>query len=126
VVYFIFYFIFFLFCCSQDVAPTTTTTFTPCSDCCEATEIVAPGTGELITISPIKEDEYEWFACPEGFTGQIKMFCMANDISPTPRLFDGYCEPSKFKVLTFYQLETSGEIKKKPIKSSNFNKIAEL
>lgn len=76
-----------------DVAPTTTTTFTPCSDCCEATEIVAPGTGELITISPIKEDEYEWFACPEGFTGQIKMFCMANDISPTPRLFDGYCEP---------------------------------
>merc|ERR1719242_557495 len=69
---------------------TTTTTFAPYSNCCDATEIVAPGTGEVITISPVKEGEYEWFDCPDGFTGQIKMYCMPNDVTPTPRLFDGY------------------------------------
>jgi len=76
-----------------EVTTTTTTTFAPCNNCCDPTEIVAPGTGDTMVVSPIEEGKYEWFDCPEGFGGQIKMFCMPNDSTKTPRLFDGYCEP---------------------------------
>lgn len=73
---------------------TTTTTFAPCADCCEATEIVVPGTGEITMVPPIKEGEYAFIDCPEGFEGKVKMYCMADDIQNEPRLFDGYCLPS--------------------------------
>lgn len=75
---------------------TTTTTFAPCADCCDAKEIIIPGTGETTVVPPIKKGETEFIDCPAGFEGRIKMHCMQGDEQylDDPRLFDGYCLPS--------------------------------
>ena len=85
-----------LFLATDAPVTTTTTTFAPCADCCDAKEIIIPGTGETTVVPPIKKGETEFIDCPAGFEGRIKMHCMQGDEQylDDPRLFDGYCLPS--------------------------------
>jgi len=79
---------------ATDVPVAATTTFAPCANCCKATEIVAPGTGDVVMVPPIEKGKEAFIQCPKGFEGAVKMVCMENDIQDEPRLFDGYCLPS--------------------------------
>jgi len=74
---------------------TTTTSTTPvptppgCLECCDGSEIIAPGTGDVVTFSYLTKEETRWLDCPSGFTGQFKIFCLLEEI----RLVDGFCDP---------------------------------
>jgi len=70
---------------------TTTTTAQPtpigCDQCCDASEIVAPGTGAMVSFSYLTNEESRWVDCPSDFNGQFKIFCLLEDV----RLVDGFC-----------------------------------
>jgi len=72
---------------------TTTTTMQPpppgCVECCDPSQIVAPGTGSMVSFGFLTKEESRWLDCPEGFEGQFKIFCLLEDV----RLVDGFCNP---------------------------------
>lgn len=73
--------------------PSSTTMLTAppgCADCCDASDITAPGTGSMVPFSFMTKEETRWIDCPDGFTGQFKLFCLNQDV----RLVDGFCNPS--------------------------------
>lgn len=59
----------------------------PCTNCCPANEITAPGSGSLVNYPNIDEGEQTWVDCPDGYDGEFKLFCLDNE----PRIVDGFC-----------------------------------
>jgi len=96
---------------SVEVETTTTTTPQPtppgCVDCCDGSEIVAPGTGDMVDFAFLRKDETRWLSCPEGFDGEFKIFCLLGDV----RLVDGFCNPnSAARSVTESEKDQSGTI----------------
>jgi len=75
------------------IETTTTTTAEPtpvgCLECCDASEINAPGTGDMVRFGFLTKEEQRWLDCPDGFDGQFKIFCLMEDV----RVVDGFCNP---------------------------------
>jgi len=61
----------------------------PCTNCCAANEITAPGSGSLVSYPNIDEGEQTWVDCPDDYEGEFKLFCLDNE----PRIVDGFCAP---------------------------------
>lgn len=70
---------------------TTTLQTTPagCSDCCDGSEIKAPGTGDVMSFEYLVGMETRWLPCPNGFEDEFKIMCINNEV----RHVDGYCLP---------------------------------
>jgi len=77
----------------QPVSTTTTTTPVPtppgCINCCDGSDIIAPGTGAIVSFDYLTSQENRWLDCPSGFTGRFKIFCLLEEV----RLVDGFCNP---------------------------------
>jgi len=71
----------------------TTTSLEPtpvgCTDCCDADEIQAPGTGNLISHSYLINMERRTLNCPVGFSDSFDIMCINGEVS----LVNGWCMP---------------------------------
>jgi len=91
---------------------TTTTTTTPqptpigCVNCCDGSEIVAPGTGAVVAYDYLNSEEQRWLDCPSGFSGQFKIFCLLEEV----RLVDGFCSPDAAATVSEDVKDQSGTV----------------
>merc|ERR1719378_1682099 len=66
------------------VSTTTTTTPVPtppgCINCCDGSDIIAPGTGAIVSFDYLNSQENRWLDCPSGFTGRFQIFCLMEEV----------------------------------------------
>lgn len=89
------------------MSSTTLETAPPdCDNCCEAGEIQALGTGNLISYDYLEYMEKRTIPCPDGFSGELDIQCIVDEAT----IVNGYCYP---QALEFAVSDDDDTIKKK-------------